>query len=875
EALNTPGAPNSLGDPDAGVCGDPATSIGAVQGDGSTSPLVGQTVEIEGVITGDFQQGGFDGFYVQDEGVGDPATSDGIVVFAPGAGDLTSGDVVRVAGTVEESFEMTRLAQAEIAECGQGPVPDPVTVQLPQDDAAYEATEGMLVTLPQSLAILEYFNYGQFGEIALGVDRQFQPTAVFEPGSTEATQLLADHEAERIILDDGRGESNPDPARHPNGADFALDNIFRGGDLITDATGVLDYRFGQYRVQPTQAATYQAVNPRPDVPEVGGSLTVASFNVLNYFTTLGARGADDAEEFDRQEAKIVAALARLDADVVGLIEIENNGTALDTLVTALNDDVGPGTYAGLTTGPIGTDEITTAFIYQPAKVSLNGEFATLTSADDPRFLDSKNRPALAQTFTETATGESVTVVVNHLKSKGSSCNDVGDPTDPNGQGNCNGVRTAAALALADWVAADPTGSAERDVVVIGDLNAYDKEDPIVALGDAGFVDLLAAEQGELAYSYVFDGQLGYLDYGLANPTAAEQVSGAAVWHINADEASLLDYDTEFKKDPQDAIYAPDPYRSSDHDPVVVGLDLVRRESVERLAGTNRYGTAVTAARQMGDSDLVYVASGHVFPDALAATPLAIRREAPLVLTRRGKLPPQTRDYLADFAPETVVVLGGSGRIDDAVLSQIETVTGAQVGRIAGPNRYATAAELAVDWEGEEIDTVYVASGMMFADALSVGPLAGIEDSPVLLTKEQTLSPETAAALQRLEPRRIIFLGGSTRIGNSVLAAALPYADNVGRLYGADRYETAAKVAARIEVGERAFLASGEGFPDALAGGVVAGSQDAPLLLTPSTTLAPATADSVTDRAPKMVTAVGGPRALQPTVLDAVRALLSP
>lgn len=240
--------------------------------------------------------------------------------------------------------------------------------------------------------------------------------------------------------------------------------------------------------------------------------------MLNYFTTLDERGADNEQEFERQEAKIVAALSRLDADVVGLIEIENNGTALDTLFAALDDEVGAGTYAGVTTGPMGTDAITTALIYQPARVTPDGDFATLTSADDARLLDSKNRPALAQTFTEATTGESVTVVVNHLKSKGSSCEDVDDPEDPDGQGNCNGVRTAAALALADWSTDDPTGTGESDVVVIGDLNAYDKEDPIAALSHAGFVDLIADRQGEETHSYVFNSQLGYLDYALANPT---------------------------------------------------------------------------------------------------------------------------------------------------------------------------------------------------------------------------------------------------------------------------------------------------------------------------------------------------------------------
>ena len=455
--------------------------------------------------------------------------------------------------------------------------------------------------------------------------------------------------------DDGRSVQNPDPARHPNGSDFDLDNFFRGGDLVTGATGVIDHRFNLWRLQPTEGAEFTVTNPRPEVPSVGGTTTIASFNVLNYFTTLGSRGADDAEEFGRQEAKIVAALARLDADVFGLIEIENNGTAVDTLVAALNEEIGAETYAALDTGVVGTDEITTALIYKPDEVTPDGDFATLDQTVDPRFLDSKNRPALAQTFRDND-GAGITVVVNHLKSKGSSCDDVNDPIDPDGQGNCNGVRTAAAQALADWTGADPTGTGEEDTLVIGDLNSYDKEDPISALTERGFTDLLLAEQGERAYSYVFDGQLGYLDYALTNDSATAQVTGADVWHINSDEASLLDYDTSFKQDAQDAIYAPDPYRSSDHDPVLVGLDLaadVSAARVDRVAGENRYETAAEVARTFDAPSVMYVASGEVFPDALAATPAAIGEEAPLVLAKQSGLPVATAEVLAELQPAKI------------------------------------------------------------------------------------------------------------------------------------------------------------------------------------------------------------------------------
>ena len=362
--------------------------------------------------------------------------------------------------------------------------------------------------------------------------------------------------------------------RNPNGDDFSLANDFRAGDLLTNVTGVLDYHFGTWAVQPTEAADYTPANPRPEVPEVGGDLTVASFNVLNYFTTIGSRGAESDFEFERQEAKIVSAIAAIDADVVGLIEIENSATdaAVATLVSALNETVGAGTYAYIPTGRLGTDVITNALIYQPSSVRPLGVEAVLDSTEDPTFL-SNNRPALAQTFAPVGTGEPVTVVVNHLKSKGSAC--AGDPDTGDGSGNCNLTRTAAAEALVKWLATDPT---DQDTVgrelIMGDLNSYDKEDPIDALIAGGYTDLLLRDRGEEAYSYVFDGLVGYLDYALAGEDLAPDVTRADVWSINADEVPILDYNVNYKSSSQVELwFAPDAYRSSDHDPVIVGIDL--------------------------------------------------------------------------------------------------------------------------------------------------------------------------------------------------------------------------------------------------------------------------------------------------------------
>lgn len=581
-----------------------------VQGNGASSPLDGTSVMIEGIVVGDFQDGAagtngdFNGFHVQEEDSdadADPLTSEGIFVFngnSP-AVNVEIGDLVQVIGAVSEFNGMTQISSftgVTVISSGN-PLPTATALTLPVTQVNdFEAVEGMYITFPQDLVIAEYFNFDRFGEIVLTSERHLTPTAEFLPGP-DAIQAAADFLLDNITLDDGRSVQNPDPAIHPNGSEFDLTNLFRGGDTLANVTGVMDYSFGLYRVQPTQGADYTNANPRTVLPDdVGGSTRVASFNVLNYFTTLDyptgdpldnmcgpsqdqeCRGADadQPSEFTRQRDKIIAALSAIDADVVGLLEIENNvnDDAVIDLVAGLNDLNGAGTYDLISTGTIGTDAIKVAIIYQPAAVTPVGAYAILDSSVNPNFLDTKNRPVLAHSFADNASGGVFTIAVNHLKSKGSDCEDVADPDLGDGAGNCNLTRAAAAQALVDWLATDPTGSGDTDVMIVGDLNSYDKEDPIAVLTDAGYTDLAFIFGGEAAYGYVFDGQIGYLDYALASPTLFDQVSAATEWHINADEPDLIDYDTSFKQDAQDALYAPDPYRSSDHDPVIVGLELL-------------------------------------------------------------------------------------------------------------------------------------------------------------------------------------------------------------------------------------------------------------------------------------------------------------
>ncbi len=583
------------------ACGDPTTFIHQVQGSGLTSPMANSVVEIQGVVVGAYPgANGFQGLHVQEEDAdhdADAATSEGIFIFEPNGGATYAvGDVVRIKGRVIEFgateppgrtlTEITNLNNLVV--CASGQTVTPAGVSLPFSSLTFaERYEGMLVDIDQQLSVTETFTLGRFGEVVLSSGgRLITPTNIVAPGAP-AIGMQAENDKNRIVLDDGDNRQNIDPTIYPTGG-LSAENTLRIGDTTDGGRFVLEQRFGTYRLQPTATLpTFEPTNPRPEDPDgVGGTIKVASMNVLNFFTTLNeggnlcgpslleCRGANTAFELDRQRAKILSALIGLDADVVGLMEIENNDfEAVKDLVDGLNDVLGAGTYDFIDTGPIGTDAIKVAFIYQPASAVPVGDYAILDSTVDPRFLDQRNRPALAQTFESTVTGGQATVIVNHLKSKGSACD--GDPDTGDGQGNCNLTRVDAAEALVDWIASDPTDSGDLDAIVIGDLNSYAKEDPIGVFEDAGYENMIQTFLGDEAYSFVFQGQSGYLDHALADATLPAQVTGTTEWHINADEPIVLDYNTDFKSDGHiETLFAPHAYRSSDHDPVLVGADLL-------------------------------------------------------------------------------------------------------------------------------------------------------------------------------------------------------------------------------------------------------------------------------------------------------------
>ncbi|MDX1480713.1 MAG: ExeM/NucH family extracellular endonuclease [Woeseiaceae bacterium] len=559
---------------------------------------------LEGVVTGDFQDHDadrtqdFGGFFIAfADADGDPATPDGILVDDARAGvDVAEGDRVRLTGRLIENDGERRFEADTVEITGTADVPTAkLVLPLPDnsDPERYLARfDGMRVTIAQSLTVAEHYDLERYGTLLLHAGgRAWQFTNRHRPDRRGFAEHQRAFARRSILLDDGRNEDNARPVRYRFAeVDDGGTRPLRIGDRMTALTGILFYgRDGEstdrkaYRLLPVAEPSIEARNERPAAPPLRqGALRVAGINALNLFATPdrgnnlcgpGAspcRGADSPAEYDRQLARLAATIRDSGAQVVGLMEVENDrGRTLRDLVREVSAATATD-WRYIDSGVIGGDVIKVALIYDADRIEPVNDFRLLDSTVDPDFVDTKNRPSLAQTFDDRASGQRLTIVVNHLKSKGSDCEDVGDPDSGDGQGNCSRTRTRAAEALARWLATDPTASGDDDVLIIGDLNAYLREDPLVALEDAGFVNLLARDEGVAAYTYVFRGRSGALDHALASPALAEDVLSAFAWHVNADEARIYDYNLDRGRDPS-LFDGREPYRSSDHDPVIVDI----------------------------------------------------------------------------------------------------------------------------------------------------------------------------------------------------------------------------------------------------------------------------------------------------------------
>jgi len=574
-------------------------TIPQIQGEGDASPYAGTVQTTEGVVTAKVGSG----FFIQDEnGDGNPLTSDGLFIFTTAAntGTVQVGDRIRISGSIAEytptgatrSYTEMQNVTA-ITKLAGGIAITPANIQLPH--ANLGRVEGMLVRFNDALTLSQLEFLGTRGEITLSSGRLEIASNRYRPGTPEAVAQAAANQLNQIVLDDGIFVT---PTTIPY---LGEDGSLRAGDTVSGLTGVVDFGAkggggAGFKLQPTVAPVFSQDNPRSAPPAlVAGNIKVASANVLNYFTTFtdgsdveghtgqgcslggsvsksNCRGADNLNEFNRQTAKIVGELKAINADVYGLMEIQNSGEYTVTkLVDALNEAISPGT--GIKTYAVvpkpaatGTDAIRVAMIYKPAALTLVG--GALSDADAIN-----NRPPMAQTF-KANNGARFSLVVNHLKSKG-SCPASGADADQGDSQSCwNATRIQQANRLVNaFVPQVVAAAGDAKVLLIGDFNSYGYEDPIAAITAIGYVNQLerfVRGSGNMPYSFVFNGEAGYLDHALASAALSPQVVDAAEWHNNADEPTVVDYNTDGK--PQDK-YTSAPYRASDHDPVVISLNL--------------------------------------------------------------------------------------------------------------------------------------------------------------------------------------------------------------------------------------------------------------------------------------------------------------
>lgn len=582
------------------------TPISVIQGQGDTSPLAGKKVAVNGVVTAVFAgKDKLDGFFLQQPDPDtDENTSEGIFIYDPARlFKGKEGDFVQVIGEVAE-LKSARSSLTQIKNVSgihtlseNHKLPEPVTVYLPHD--RWEKYEGMRVRVKAAqgnLFVTELYQLGRFGQLTLcstgpenqaGTDgRLDQFTQFHAPDREKYKAYLAETEKRKIVLDDGSGVRNP--AHLPFGREgkpFDMYHAVRGGDQAKEVVGIVDDRFDAVRIQPTETVWFRPSAKRlytpPKIPRKS-TLKVAAFNVLNYFNGDGQgggfpteRGATTPEELKRQQDKTLNVILTSGADVVSLMEIENDGfgeySAIQTLAQALNRASGnKRNFVACQVENRGTDVITSAILYDTKKVSATGQTVSMPDGYGTASFDSARRKPIIQTFRELRSGQEFTLVAVHFKSKGVQSFGEGNEDKGDGQGRNNEVRVQQAQDLKNWLATRPTGTEDPDYLLIGDFNAYAQEDPVLHLDAYGFKNLFPLT----SYSYVYDGHWGALDHALATPGLVSQVTRAVKWHINSEEAMVLDYNTEFKTPGQvQSYYDTSVFRSSDHDPLIIGLRL--------------------------------------------------------------------------------------------------------------------------------------------------------------------------------------------------------------------------------------------------------------------------------------------------------------
>lgn len=618
-------------------------SIAEIQGDGAATPYEGKQVTTTGIVTAVYATGGFNGVVIQTPGEqsGIPTASNAIFVYGSSFAKAAKlGDYVQVTGTATEYSGKTQISSPSwtVLENPEGLSASAVTVEtFPAEETQREALESMLVQVTGTHTITDNYSANRYGEIFItaGTEPLYQPSELFNP-ATQAAEIAAYAEAnaaKTFSFDDGMSwdytKFNQDNDAIPLAWFNVNDPARVGAQVIFDQPMIFDFLRETWKLQPTgpvnvaggednsaEWVTYSG-NERPAAPgdfaDAGADVTVSSFNVLNYFISLGEdavgtckayqdrdgnpittndcgdfRGAFRAEDQQRQQTKIVAAINALDSSVIGLEEIENTKTtqgadrdlAIKTLVEALNADAGFEKWAYVPSPadvPADEDVIRLAFIYQPAEVAPVGDSKILVGNADFTGLA---REPLAQEWQAVGAsgqpeGETFVVSVNHFKSKGSLSDKYPNDADTYA-GNNNILRTHQADELQKWLAAEYPGKA---TLIIGDLNSYGKEDPILKLEENGYTNL-ADRFNITKKSYLYGGVIGSLDHGLANEAALELTVGADIWNVNAMEPLAFEYSRYNYNVSYESLFDTTAYRSSDHDPIKIALKTLPAEPTE-------------------------------------------------------------------------------------------------------------------------------------------------------------------------------------------------------------------------------------------------------------------------------------------------------
>ena len=532
------------------------TPIANIQGNTTQSPLRGQQVTVKGIVT--LAEPGH-GLYVEEPRSDmDAATSNAIFIETtdwPVA--VKTGSVISTRGEVsevgDERNSLTAITHIdELILCTPAKQALPLTeVVFPLNSSGREALEGMRIAINSLMTVTDVYRF-KHGKITLsGNGFQFVPTEVVGPGQ-EAAKLLSQNRAFSL------------PALFTKATDQP--GLLVSGTSIGSITGVLahdgyDLRVSLQSVSPAAPASFVP----PSAPATN-TTRVVGMNLHNYFNGDGQgqgfptpRGAETLDEFQRQRDRIGAAIQILAPHLIAVMELENDGfgaySAAQDFIQLANTATGK-TWA--VARPIddntGDDAITVAVFYRSDWLKAIGAAHTLTGAEFER-----SRQPIAQVFQQLPDGETILVVINHLKSKG-SCPDSGENADQkDGQGCWNPMRSAAAEKMSAWATGLAASTGTDNILILGDMNAYRKEDPVDAIRHAGFIELMDQDE-EQPYSFAFYGQHGTLDYAFSSRPLLDKVQQAFIWDVNATLPSDMDL--------------PRPWlRFSDHDPVVVDLSL--------------------------------------------------------------------------------------------------------------------------------------------------------------------------------------------------------------------------------------------------------------------------------------------------------------